>query len=255
MKVSRSLLIIISALLVSLSMVAATRAQQTASPSPGKIVQQMCDYLKSLHQFSYHAEVIYDAVEADGKKVRHAFTMETYVRRPDRLRVDAAGDVINKQFFFDGKTITLYDKNSHVYATIDVPPDIEDTLDKAQKDFNLRVALSDLASPKLYEHLSPGLAGARNLGIEKVRGVPSHHLAIDRPEAQLELWVDAGQKPLLRKVVIVEKNPPLSPTWTAYLDKWNSSPRIDDNKFTFVLPSGVKKIEFIPVQHAAAPGK
>ena len=45
------------------------------------------------------------------KKLQYGIDMETFVRRPDRLRVNAKGDVVNKQFYFDGKTITLYDKD------------------------------------------------------------------------------------------------------------------------------------------------
>lgn len=253
MKASRSWLIL-SILVASLATVAATRAQPTASPQPQKIVRQMCDYLKSLEQFSYRAQVTYDAVDAGGQKVQHAFDMQTLVRRPDRLRVDAQGDQLSKQFFFDGKTITLYDITRKVYATMDVPPDIEGALDRAHKDFNLRVALTDLASPKLYEHLSQGLPNSRNLGIEKVQGVPCHHLVLERQDMQLQLWIDAGSKPLPCKVVITEKNPPASPQWTAILGEWNVVPRIDDSMFAFVVPSGVQRIKFIPAQNSEASG-
>ncbi|WP_372521847.1 DUF2092 domain-containing protein [Sulfuricaulis sp.] len=254
MKASR-FLCVISALLVSMAMVSVAPAQQTASMQPAKIVRQMCDYLKSLQQFSYRAEVTYDAVDAGGQKVQHTFDMETSVRRPDRLRVNAAGDVINKQFFFDGKSITLYDKISKVYATLDVPPNIEAALDKAQKDFNLRVALTDLASPKLYDYLSKNFPNSRDLGIDKVRGVSCHHLVFDRKDVQVQLWIDAGGKPLPQKVVITEKNSPESPQWTALLNDWNVSSKFDDSLFAFVVPTGVQKINFLPAQKAAASGQ
>jgi len=255
MKLSKSFLIIISALLMSLSMVAATHAQQMASPTPEKVVRQMCDYLKSLDSFFYRAEVTYDAVDAAGKKVQHAFKMETSVRRPDRLRVDAQGDDINKQFFFDGKSITLYDQTEKVYATMDVPPDIEGALEKAHKDFNLRVALADLASPRLYEMLSKHLPGSRDVGVEKVRGASCHHLVFDEKDAKLQLWVDAGGKPLPCKVVITEKAAPQPLQWTALLGEWDTSPKFNDNLFAFVVPSGVHRIKFLPAQPSAGSGQ
>ena len=86
-----------------------------------------------------------------GKKLQYGIDMETFVRRPDRLRVNAEGDLVDKQFYFDGKTITLYDKDDNVYGTLEVPPDIESALDKANKEFGVRVALTDLASPQLCE--------------------------------------------------------------------------------------------------------
>ena len=250
MKSHRSLLML-SVLLASTVMAPVTLAQQTASPPPAKIVRQMCDYLKSLQRFSYHAQVTYDAVEAGGQKVQHTFDMETSVRRPDRLRVNATGDAVNKQFFFDGKTITLYDKTARMYATMGVPADIEAALEKAHKDFNLRVALTDLASPKLYDHLSKNFPNSRNRGIDKVRGVSCHHLVFERQDVQVQLWIDAGGKPLPQKVVITEKTLPQSPQWTALLDDWNVASKFDDSQFAFVVPAGVQKINFLPAQKAA----
>lgn len=253
-KSSKSLFVL-SLLLASTATAPATQAQQASSIQPAKVVGQMCDYLKSLQQFSYRAEVGYDTVDPAGKKIQHTFDMETFVRRPDRLRVNAVGDVVNKQFFFNHGTITLYDKTAMVYAALDVPSDIEAALDKAHKDFNLRVALTDLASPKLYEHLSKGLPNSRYLGIDKVREISCHHLAIDRQDVQLQLWIDAGSKPLPRKVVITEKNSPESLQWTAYLGEWNISPKLDDSLFAFVVPAGAQKINFLPAQKAAASGQ
>ena len=154
----------------------------------------MCDYLKSLQQFSFHSEVTEDQVYLDGKKLQYGIDMETYVKRPDKLRVNAVGDLVNKQFFFDGKTITLYDKDEKVYGAIDVPPNIEEALDKAHKDFGLRVALTDLASPQLWDHVSRKIEHSLYVGVHKVRGVPCHHLAFDGSDVHLQVWIDAGKE-------------------------------------------------------------
>jgi hypothetical protein len=223
-------------------------------PDPLQLLQKMCDFLKSQQQFTYKAEVADDEVYAGNKKLQYGINMETFVRRPDRLRVNAEGDLIDKQFFFDGKTITLYDKNDNVYGTLEVPPDIESALDKANKEFGVRVALTDLASPKLYEFISNKVRHSLYVGLHKVRGVPCHHLAFDGDEVQLQLWIEAGDKPLLRKVVLNHKNLPASPQWTAYLSDWNFSPQLSDDLFAFTPPQGAEKIKFIPAQ-AAQPAK
>ena len=233
-------------------------AQQAATatePDPMKVLQQMCDYLKSLKQFSFRAEVADDQVYLGGKKLQYGIDMETFVRRPDRLRVNAEGDLVNKQFFFNGNTITLYDKTDKVYATMEVPHDIEGALDKAHKDFRLRVALTDLASPKLWEHISTKTEHSLYAGLHKVRGVPCHHLAFDGAEVHLQVWVDSGDKPLPRKVVFTQKKLEGSPEWTAYLSEWNLSPSLEDALFDFAVPSGVKKVKFVPVKQASEPAE
>jgi hypothetical protein len=222
-------------------------------PDPRQILQKMCDYLKSEPQFSYKAEVADDQVYYGGKKLQYGIDMETLVRRPDHLRVNAEGDLVDKQLYFDGKTLTLYDKDHNVYGAMAAPPDIEGALEKANKDFGLRVALTDLASPKLCDLLNQGIKHALYVGLHKVRGVPCHHLSFDSDAAQLQVWVDAGEKPVPRKIVLTHKRLTGSPQWSAYLYDWNFSPQLTDELFAFTPPEGAEKIKFLPVQAAQAP--
>ena len=235
--------------------VPAPQAQKEAAPEPDpvQLLQKMCDFLKSQPQFTYKAEVAADQVYQGGKKLQYGIDMETSVRRPDRLRVNAEGDLIDKQFFFDGKTITLYDKDHNVYGTLEVPPDIESALEKANKEFGVRVALTDLASPNLCEHMNKRIKHSLYVGLHKVRGVPCHHLAFDGDEAHVQIWIEAGDKPIPRKVVMTDKKSAASPEWMAYLYDWNFSPQLNDNLFAFTPPQGAEKIKFIPAKTGQAP--
>lgn len=82
---------------------------EAAAPQPEKILAQACDLLKTAQRFSFKAEVTDDRVYTGGKKLQFAFGLEAFVQRPDKLRINAQGDIENKQFIDDGKTIPLYD--------------------------------------------------------------------------------------------------------------------------------------------------
>jgi hypothetical protein len=233
----------------------ATTPTQSAEPDPFFILLQMCDYLKSLQQFSFRSEVADDQVYLGGKKLQYGIDMETYVKRPDRLRVNAVGDLVNKQFFLNGDTISMYDKDENVYGTMQVPGNIEGALDKAHKDFGLRVALTDLASPQLWDHISRKIEHSLYVGVHKVRRVPCHHLALDAGDVHVQIWIDAGSKPLPRKVVFLHKKLEGSPQWTAYLSDWKTSPHLPDALFKFTPPPGVQKIEFVPAKQMSVPGE
>ncbi len=238
-----------------ISEAAAQQAATAPTPNAMTVARQMCDYLKSLQQFSFRAEVTNDRVYHAGKKLQYGLDMETFVRRPDRLRVNAEGDLVNKQFFLNGKTITLYDKTDKVYGSMETPPSIEKALDKAHKDFGLTVALTDLASPLLWEHVSKRFEHSLYVGLHKVRGVSCHHLAFDREDVELQVWVDAGDKPLPRKIIFTLKKMEGSPQWIAYLSDWNTSVMLEDGLFNFIVPPGVKKIKFVPAQPTPGTGK
>jgi hypothetical protein len=235
-----------SLLALSGPVLAAGVPEKETSPDPNKIVQRMCDYLKSLDRFSFRAEITDDQVYTGGKKLQYAFETETFVQRPDKLRVNAEGDLVNKQFFLEGKTLTLYDPADKVYATVEVPADIEGALAKADQDLKFRVALADLASPKLCEHLAKGQTHALYVGSSKVRGIATDHVAFDRNDIQFQLWIATGEKPAPVKILINQKNLPAAPQWTAYVRDWNSAPQLKPGTFAFTAPTGVQKIKFAP---------
>ncbi len=224
-----------------------------AACDPLQVAQQMCDFLQSQQQFTYKAEISDDEVYYGGKKLQYETDAEFFVHRPDQLRVNGAGDRVDKEFYIDGKTLTLYDKGHNVYATIEVPPDLEGALDKAHKDYGMRVSLSELASPKLWEIVKNHIKHSLYVGESSIRGVLCRHLAFDGENVQWQWWVDAGAQPLLRKVVITYKELEGSPQWTAYLSDWNFSPQLNPSLFTFTPSPGAQKIKFLPVGPTQAP--
>jgi len=228
---------------------------EVATPQPDKILQQACDLLKSAQQFSFKAEITDDRVYSGGKKLQFAFDLQAYVQRPDKLRINAVGDVANKEFFLNGKTLTLYDKTHNLYATMEVPATIDAAMDKAVKEYGLRVALADLASENVYVLATKGNKHALYVGQGLVRGVKCHHLAFDRDKIQWQIWIDAGEKPLIKKLLITQKKLPAEPQWTAYFTDWNFLPQLSDSLFVFTAPEGAKQIKFISLKEAAAQHK
>ncbi|MFZ5451579.1 MAG: DUF2092 domain-containing protein [Thermodesulfobacteriota bacterium] len=225
---------------------------ETAAPDPAKILQQACDLLKSAQKFSFKAEVTDDRVYAGGKKLQFAFDLEAYVQRPDKVRINAAGDLENKQFFYNGKTITLYDKSHNSYAVMEAPGTIDAAMDKASKEYGLRVSLVDLAESNAYALMTKGVKHALYVGEGLVRGVRCHHLAFDKDHIQWQIWIEAGDKPLIRKLIITQKKLLASPQWMAYLADWNFSPQFSDSLFVFTPPGKATKTRFVSLKELAA---
>lgn len=223
------------------------------TPDPKQVLHQMCDFLKQQQQFSFKAEVADDRVYDGGRKLQYGLDVEAFFRRPDKLRINGDGDVESKQLIFDGKTLTLYDKDKNHYGAIEIAGDIDAALDKAGKEYGLHVGLAELGANHLGEHANLGLTNALYVGDSKVRGVLCHHLAFDKEKVHYQVWIDAGDKPLLRKVVVTQKQLHSAPQWTAYFSDWNFSPQLADNLFTFTPPDGAQKIKFMPVKTAEAP--
>ena len=220
---------------------------------PKEVLRQMCDYLKSLKEFSFKGEVTDDHTYSAGNKLQFAFGLEGYVKRPDKIRFNANGDLHNKEVFYDSKAFTIYDTVKKVYANGAMPPSIDEALAKLNSDYGIRLIPAQLAKTNLFEEITEGMEDQVYVGEGTVFGVKCHHVAFDKGEAVVQLWVEASDKPVLRKVVVTYKEVDSSPQWTMYLTDWNVSPQLADTLFAFTPPQGAEKIDFMTVKKAEAP--
>lgn len=236
--------------------VAAPPGASAPPPEPAKILRGMTDYLKSLNQFSFRAEVTDDQVYGAGNKLQYSLDMELFVRRPDKLRINGHGDLENQDLFYDGKTLTIYQQDKNLYATAPMPATIEEALAQAYKKFDLQVSLADLfCGNDTYEFMMDDVTSSLYVGLNRVRGVACHHLAFTQDDFNWQIWIDAGDKPLPRKLLVNQKLLSGSPQWTAILTDWNFSPELADSMFTFVGPAEARQINFLPPSPPAASPK
>lgn len=232
---------------------AKSAVKSPASPNPDKILQDMTEFLKSLGQFSFRADVTDDQVYSEGKKLQYSLDLEVAVRRPNKIRVNGQGDLENQEVFYDGLTLTLYNHDQNLYAIVPMPPTIDEALTKAHQEFGLQVALADLVCTNAYKLMIKNVTHTLYVGLHRVRGVLCHHLAFDQDDIQWQIWIEAGDKPLPRKILINQKKLLGEPQWTAFLTDWNLSPKLPDNMFTFVPPTGSRQIDFVSPSKAPVP--
>src|SRR4029434_1671620 len=91
-------------------------------PQAEKLLKRMSDYLAGRQQFSLKAESTLEVVLTSGQKLQFASPATASVWRPNRLRADRKGDIVNQEFFYDGKNLTLYNPKENLYATTAAPP-------------------------------------------------------------------------------------------------------------------------------------
>ena len=61
--------------------------------------------------------------------------------------------------------------------------------------------------------------------------------------ADIQLWLDTGEVPLLRKVVIDYRALPGAPRYEGVLTDWSFEPAIEASTFTFTVPQQAVKVE------------
>ena len=110
----------------------AAQAAETAeaeSPDPFKVLKSMSDYLRKQPQFHVQAIDTTDGVSETGAKVQVSTRRSILVSRPNRIRVESAGDTLNRKVWYDGKMLTMYETDKRVYAKVKAPETIDKMLD------------------------------------------------------------------------------------------------------------------------------
>ena len=218
----------------------------TIEPKADQALRQMSDYLKSLQEFTLRTENTTDEFALAGSKLQFGQTVDIYVKRPDRLRASAVGDLANQQFFFDGKSVTLFNKDKNVYATLEAPGTIEEALEYARDAFDIDAPLSDLIYPDAYKLLTQNVHSGHYVGLHLVRGIQCHHLVFIEDDIDWQIWIENSQTPYPRKMVITSKWLAGAPQFTAMMSYWKPSARLSQDLFIFTPPVTAQRIDILP---------
>jgi hypothetical protein len=227
----------------------AQEKQQAIDPKADSILRQMSEHLNTLPQFSVHVENSLDILLSSGQKLQMGRAGDIFVRRPDRIHANMKGDRFNQEFFYDGKSITLFTKNLNYYATIKAPSNIEEAVDLAEESVGLVAPIADLIYRNCYDILIQDVQSGFYVGLSTVLGVECHHLAFRGEETDWQIWIQNSAKPLPRKFIITSKWVAGAPQFTAFVTNWNVSPQLKDSLFTFVKPEGAQKFEFLSAEN------
>lgn len=207
--------------------------------------------LKILPEFSIHAETTRDEIVQSDYKVEKGAVVDVTVRKPDRLRASVVGDDESREFFYDGKTLTIYDPVHRYYATMDAPPTIAQALDAAKARYDLDLPLADLLYAAAGDDLGKNAFDAGVIGPSRAGGVECEHLALRSPEVDWQVGIEKGDRPLPRRVVITTRKEPTAPQYSAAV-AWNLAPKIDDGMFVFKAPDGATAVPILPANAANA---
>ena len=130
------------------------------------------------------------------------------VSRPNKLRAERKGDLIDQIFYYDGKTLTLYNPSDKVYATEPAPGTIEELFIHVYESLGFVVPISDLVYRNAFPLLMQDVTFAAVVGKSFIGGVKCDHLLFSRPGVDFQVWVADSGQPLPRKYVVTDTSTP-----------------------------------------------
>lgn len=240
-------MIVLIVLALSATFSTEVRAEaQAVDPAATEILKQMTDYLGSLKQFSVHTQNTLEDVLDTGHRIDLDISASVTVSRPNKLLSERKGDLVDQVFYYDGKTLTLYNPPSNVYATEPAPGTFEEMFIYLYETLGFGTPISDLVYSDAFPLLMQDVTFAAVVGKSYINGVKCDHLIFSRPGVDFQVWVTEGSKPLPLKYVVTDTVVSGRLSISTFMSDWNVKPAVKDTQFTFVPPKGVQKINFMP---------
>jgi hypothetical protein len=224
--------------------------ETVVAPQAERLLRQMSEYLGSADQFTVHAEIVFDHVLPSGQKLQFSAMEDVALQRPGKLYIEWTSDLGQRQFWYNGSSITLYDPSTPFYATTTAPADIDHMLDTVEPSTTFAPPLADFFYHDPYAALHGKIRYGVDLGVRDVGGRSCRALAFAEEDIDWQIWIDTGPQPTPCKIVITYKTHPSQPQFSATFSDWDFAPRIAPATFEPDLPPGTRKIPFATVGSA-----
>jgi hypothetical protein len=224
-------------------------------PAAVEILRKMTDYVGSLDGFGLETENMLEEVLDSGQKIQYDFTARILIERPNKLRVERGGDLLDQLAIYDGKTLAIHDRLRGYYAVTEAPNDLDGLLHFARDTLDLVPPSGDLVYTNSFELLTGSLTSGFVVGKSVVDGVRCDHLAFRNPVVDWQIWIAEGDEPLPRKYVMTTRDDPTQPQYLVLMRNWNLAPEPGKAAFVFSAPKDAGKIEFLRMDSGHTAGR
>jgi hypothetical protein len=232
----------------ALYMLSVTAQAQSAgiAPEAQQLLKASTDFVASQQRFTADTRNTLEIVLKSGQKIEFNSTGRQSVQRPNKLRAERSGDLVDQVFVYDGQSLTLFNPQEKIYAQVPAPATLDDMLDFARTKLDIVAPGGDLIYKNPYDILMDGVTEGIVVGEAVIEGVVCNHLAFRAPHVDWQIWIQQGAQPLPRKLVITTLDLPNAPQFGITVTKWNLQPAFDAATFTFKPQAGMKQIDFLP---------
>jgi hypothetical protein len=226
---------------------ASAPAGTMVDPASIQALTDMGAFLQKLKRFRVSTELTGERVLADGQKLQHTAAADMDVERPNKLRVFMHSARSERELVYDGKTVTLYVPAQKYYSTVEFSGTLAQLIDRLEDKFGVQVPLQDLFLWGTPAAPLDKIQSAMNAGQDFVGGDLCDHYAIRQDKVDWQIWIQTGNKPLPRKIVVTSRTDEARPQSISLID-WNVNPKFNDTVFKFTPPKGASKIEIVPLK-------
>lgn len=239
------------ALLMALTLAALSFAQESVTRRDQKaleVLRNMDGFKAGLEAWSIRGSDSRDSRLPHGLIISNTSEVTVSFRQPGSFHFQGFDGASTRQLFVHDGLLTLYDSDKNVYSQVEVPRDIDSALDYALEEFAIDLPLMDLVKQDTFDQLVESSDSVHYLTDKaRVQGVDCHHIAVRTPDVDLQIWVQEGDQPLPRRIMITDKWAGGAPRFTGNMS-WDIAPRLEDREFAFEPPEDASRVELMQAE-------
>jgi len=205
---------------------------KTLYPLPAAIIMDAYRYLGKLNRFSIDAVTTNDDYFHDEMIATFTHQIHIDLQRPGKLYIAVNGDLKNRNFYLNEGHFTIYDEDLDYYGKLEVARKIDTALDDLFEKYDIKTALANILYSDLDKRTPPKDKGYY-FGISEVDDVACHHIGFTNDVQEIQLWIEKGVRPLIRKFIVIDKTEKYLPRSGTILH-WDLHPKFRDKLFTFI---------------------
>jgi hypothetical protein len=224
------------------------------APDPFQVLRKMSDYLARQPHFMMSVAVTCDRVNPTGQRVQLSRHCELYFERPGKVAADVRYGDKSQRLVLDSGLLTLIDPVSNSYGTVSLPATADEALDTLAKEYGTIMPSGDLLYSDIYERVARKAQAGRYIGREKVADRVCDHLSFRQEAVGCQIWVESGDAPIPRKIVIRYDRLPAQPRYELQIDTWSTEP-IAASRFQPNLPAGAAKVDVLAAGSRSPAGR
>ena len=249
MKTSRLLVIIAAA--VSITITGCARDPKPGTPEAAalgdKYMHSMSDTLAHAQTFTFETDEQLEVLTPSGEKRDLQVGRKVTVRRPNEVAFELqgkSGNPLDIVAYYDGKTFTVSNTKSGVWAQTAVPGTLDETLNYVAREYGLPVPIGDVMYSSPYDAFLGKDSKGGFVGRETIGGVECAKLDYADDFVEVRLWIPSSGPALPRRLEIDYKRAPVPLASKVDFMNWKLDVPVTDAMFAFQPPAGSSTVAF-----------
>jgi len=239
---TKTVLFVLLASVLTATLAAVPAGAQAQGSDAKSILKAMSGYVSSQKTIELTFDSDIEVITPQLEKIQFTNSGDLLLSRPDKLRAHRLGGYAEVELFFDGQTVSVHGKSINGYAQFEAPGTVDRLVEVLRLGHGVALPGADLLLSNSYDALAAGVMEAKHIGRGVIDGRECEHLAFRNFDTDWQLWVEAGERPIPRKMVITSKTLNNAPQYTLRVKGWKTGVEPAREAFVFTPPAGTKKL-------------